>query len=142
MSQSPLTEYDFRVSNLFEDLQDGVRLCRAVQLLQHDSSILTVGFSESSSNSLLSFCYLHDLNVAFFAFCLWQKLVFPSDTRKKNVMNCGIAFQHLKQAGVALYDEDGTVIVGEDIVNGDKELTLSLLWNIFVHLQVSPYLFY
>lgn len=57
-------------------------------------------------------------------------------------MNCGIAFQHLKQAGVALYDEDGTVIVGEDIVNGDKELTLSLLWNIFVHLQVSPYLFY
>ncbi|KAL8107767.1 hypothetical protein AgCh_024245 [Apium graveolens] len=103
--QNPLSEYDFKVTNLFEDLQDGVRLCRVVQLLQHNSSILT-------------------------------KLVFPSDTRKKNVMNCGIAFQHLKQAGVALYDEDGTVIVGEDVVNGDKELTLSLLWNIFVHLQV------
>ncbi|XP_017230956.1 uncharacterized protein LOC108205485 isoform X2 [Daucus carota subsp. sativus] len=102
--QSPLSEYDFRVTNLFEDLQDGVRLCRAVQLLQHDSSILT-------------------------------KLVFSSDTRKKNLTNCGIAFQHLKQVGVALYDEDGTVVVGEDIVNGDKELTLSLLWNVFVHLQ-------
>lgn len=64
--------------------------------------------------------------------------MFPSDTRKKNLTNCGIAFQHLKQVGVALYDEDGTVVVGEDIVNGDKELTLSLLWNVFVHLQVSP----
>ncbi|KAK1368402.1 Calponin-homology (CH) domain-containing protein [Heracleum sosnowskyi] len=107
--QCPLSEYDFRITNLFEDLQDRVRLCRAVQLLQHDSSILT-------------------------------KLVFPSDTRNKNVMNCGLAFQHLKQAGVALYDEDGTVIVGEDIVNGDKELTLSLLWNIFAPLLVNQFL--
>lgn len=56
-------------------------------------------------------------------------------------MNCGIAFQHLEQAGVALFDEDGTAIVNEDIVNGDKELTLSLLWNIFVQLQVSPQFF-
>ncbi|XP_057512986.1 uncharacterized protein LOC130795050 isoform X2 [Actinidia eriantha] len=64
--QSPLNEYDFRVTELFEDLQDGVRLCRAVQLLQHDTSIL-------------------------------MKIVVPSDTRKKNVVNCGIAMQHLKQ---------------------------------------------
>lgn len=40
--QCPLIEYDFRVTDLFVDLQDGVRLCRAIQLLQHDSSILTV----------------------------------------------------------------------------------------------------
>ncbi|GFZ03224.1 hypothetical protein Acr_15g0018320 [Actinidia rufa] len=103
--QSPLNEYDFRVTELFEDLQDGVRLCRAVQLLQHDTSIL-------------------------------MKIVVPSDTRKKNVVNCGIAMQHLKQVGVPLFDEDGSIIVGEDIVSGDKELTLSLLWNIFIHLQL------
>ena len=65
-----------------------------------------------------------------------QKIVVPSDTRKKNVVNCGIAMQHLKQVGVPLFDEDGSIIVGEDIVSGDKELTLSLLWNIFIHLQV------
>lgn len=94
--------------------------------------------AELSSNSLLTFYFLNDLTLFFAPYCLWQKLVFPSDTRKKNVMNCGIVFQHLKQAGVTFYDEDGTVIVGEDIVNGDKELTLSLLWNIFVHLQASP----
>ncbi|CAL5344527.1 unnamed protein product [Camellia sinensis] len=101
--QSPFNEYDFRVKELFEDLQDGVRLCRAIQLLQHDASIL-------------------------------MKMLVPSDTRKKNVVNCGVALQQLKQAGVPLFDEDGSMIVAEDIVSGDKELTLSLLWNIFVHL--------
>lgn len=40
--QSPLVEYDFQVRDLFVDLQDGVRLCRATQLLLDDSSILMV----------------------------------------------------------------------------------------------------
>jgi abnormal spindle-like microcephaly-associated protein len=31
------------VTDLFAELQDGVRLCRAIQLLQNDSSILMVG---------------------------------------------------------------------------------------------------
>ncbi|XP_011096088.1 abnormal spindle-like microcephaly-associated protein homolog isoform X1 [Sesamum indicum] len=103
--QNPLIEYDFKVSDVFEDLQDGVRLCRAIELLKHDSSIL-------------------------------MKVVVPSDTQKKSLVNCGIALQYLKQAGVPLLDEDGTEILGEDVVNGDKELTLSLLWNTFVHLQL------
>lgn len=69
---------------------------------------------------------------------LWgQKIVVPSDTRKKNLANCGLALQYLRQAGVSLHDEDGTMIVTDDIANGDKELTISLLWNMFVHLQVG-----
>ncbi|KAF5474772.1 hypothetical protein F2P56_006637 [Juglans regia] len=35
-----------------------------------------------------------------------------------------------------LCDEDGMMIVEDDVVQGDKELILSLLWNIFVHLQL------
>ena len=70
------------------------------------------------------------------ALLCWQKIVVPSDTRKKNLANCGIALQYLRQAGVSLCDEDGMIIVGDDVANGDRELTLSLLWNIFVHLQV------
>ena len=65
-----------------------------------------------------------------------QKIVVPSDTPKKNLANCGLALQYLRQAGVSLHDEDGMMIVADDIVSGDKELTLSLLWNMFVHLQV------
>lgn len=64
-------------------------------------------------------------------------MVVPSDTQKKNLLNCGIALQYLKQAGVSLLDEDGTQIIGEDVLNGEKELTLSLLWNMFVNLQVG-----
>ncbi|KAL6573863.1 hypothetical protein OROHE_001405 [Orobanche hederae] len=103
--QNPLIDYDFKVIDLFEGLRDGVRLCRAIELLKHDPSIL-------------------------------MKVVVPSDTQKKSLVNCGIALQYLKQAGVPLVDEDGTEIIGEDVVNGDKELTLSLLWNMFVHLQL------
>ncbi|KAI4295878.1 hypothetical protein L6164_035876 [Bauhinia variegata] len=103
--QGPLVDYDFRVKDLFIDIQDGIRLCRAIQLLQHDSSILT-------------------------------KIIVPSDTRKKNLANCGLVMQYLKQAGVSLNDEDGLMIVADDVAHGDKELSLSLLWNMFVHLQL------
>lgn len=44
MMQCPLVEYDFKLVDILEDLQDGVRLCRAVQLLKQDSSILMVRF--------------------------------------------------------------------------------------------------
>lgn len=65
-----------------------------------------------------------------------QKLIIPSDTSKKSLANCSIALQYLKQFDVPLYDDDEMVIVADDIANGNKELTLSLVWNIFVHLQV------
>ncbi|KAG8490581.1 hypothetical protein CXB51_013722 [Gossypium anomalum] len=103
--QSALVEFNFKVSDLFLDFQDGVRLCRVIQLLRHDLSIL-------------------------------MKIVVPSDTQKKNLANCGVALEYLKQAGVMLCDEDGLRITGDDVASGDKELTLSLLWNIFVHLQM------
>ncbi|TYG97164.1 hypothetical protein ES288_A10G015800v1 [Gossypium darwinii] len=99
--QSALVEFDFQVSNLFLDLQDGVRLCRVIQLLRHDS-----------------------------------KIVVPSDTHKKNLANCGVALQYLREAGVMLCDEDGLKITRDDVADRDTELTLSLLWNIFVRLQL------
>ncbi|CAH9119367.1 unnamed protein product [Cuscuta europaea] len=103
--QNPLVEYQFKVVDVFEDLHDGVQLSRAVQLLQHDPSIL-------------------------------MKIVVPADTRKKCLSNCSAVLQCVEQAGVPLLDEDGTTISAEDIVNEDKELILSLLWNMFVHLQL------
>uniref|UniRef100_A0A7N0TP12 Calponin-homology (CH) domain-containing protein n=1 Tax=Kalanchoe fedtschenkoi TaxID=63787 RepID=A0A7N0TP12_KALFE len=103
--QEPLLEYHFRVSDIFEDLQDGVLICRAVQLLRHDSSSL-------------------------------MRLAVPSDTHKKKLSNCSVALQYLKQANTPLHDDDGVSILSEDIAQGDKELTISLLWNMFVHLQI------
>lgn len=60
----------------------------------------------------------------------------PSDTNKRNLANCSIALQYLKKYGVPLCDDDEMSIVADDVANGDKELTLSLVWNMFVQLQV------
>ncbi|CAM8911984.1 unnamed protein product [Rhodiola kirilowii] len=103
--QEPLLEYHYRVSDLLEDLQDGVLICRAVQLLRHDSSIL-------------------------------MKLAVPSDTHKKKLSNCSMALEYIKQVNIPLHDDDGVYITSKDIALGDKELTISLLWNMFVHLQI------
>ena len=48
-----------------------------------------------------------------------------------------MAIQYIKQTGVPVFDADGVLISAEDIVSGDKELILSLLWNIFIHMQVN-----
>lgn len=74
-------------------------------------------------------------------FVIWQKIVVPSDTHKKNSTNCSIALQYLKNGGVTLHDEDGMRIMEDDVANGDKELTVSLLWNMFVDLQVCGFPF-
>lgn len=64
-------------------------------------------------------------------------MVVPSDNRKKSLANCRLALQYLKGAGVPLKDDEGIMITGEDVADGDRELTILLLWNMFVHLQVS-----
>ena len=69
-------------------------------------------------------------------------MVVPSDNRKKNLANCRVALQYLKDAGVSLKDDEGMMITTEDVADGDRELTISLLWNIFVHLQVSVSCFF
>lgn len=68
-------------------------------------------------------------------------MVVPADSHKKRLQNCSTVMHYLKQAGVSLSDGDGFRIAAEDIVNGDKELTLSILWNMFLHLQVSVVFF-
>lgn len=64
-------------------------------------------------------------------------MIAPSDTHKKKLHNCTMAIQYIKKAGVPISDADGVTISAEDITNGDKELILSLLWNIFIHMQVD-----
>ncbi|XP_066394910.1 uncharacterized protein [Miscanthus floridulus] len=103
--QPALSEYDFTMRSLFEDLQDGIILCRVVQLLLADASIIS-------------------------------KVIAPSDTNKKRLSNCNTAIQYIKQARVPLSDSDGVTISAEDIAAGDKELILSLLWNMFIHMQL------
>ncbi|BBM97555.1 abnormal spindle-like microcephaly-associated protein [Marchantia polymorpha subsp. ruderalis] len=104
--QVPLADYDFSVVDLIEDLQDGVRLCRLVQLLA--------------------------ANDTFFL----EHIQVPSNGRKRQIHNCQIALESLAQAGVPLEDEEGCSICAEDIVGGNRDKVFPLLWNIMVHLQI------
>ncbi|CAM6082505.1 unnamed protein product [Calypogeia fissa] len=104
--QVPLADYDFAVVNLIEDLRDGVRLCRLVQLVaENDSRML-------------------------------EHIQVPSNGRKRQLHNCQIALNGLARTGVPLEDEDGGSINAEDIIDGNKDKVFSLLWNIMVHLQI------
>ncbi|KAL6657953.1 hypothetical protein ACP70R_005733 [Stipagrostis hirtigluma subsp. patula] len=105
LGEPALSEYDFTIRSIFEDLQDGIILCRVVQLLLSDASIML-------------------------------KVIAPSDMHKKKLHNCTLAIHYIKQAGVPLSDSDGVIISAEDIATGDKELILSLLWNMFIHMQI------
>lgn len=129
--QLALSEYDFTIGNLFEDLHDGIILCRVVQLLLSDASVILVCiFFLTLAGCLLPL----DLQRHH---ALFQKVIAPSDTHKKKLHNCTTAIQYIKQAGAPISDADGVTISAEDIVNGDKELILSLLWNMFIHMQVN-----
>ncbi|KAG6549815.1 hypothetical protein Mapa_008796 [Marchantia paleacea] len=104
--QVPLADYDFSVVDLIVDLQDGVRLCRLVQLLAANDTL-----------------FLEHIQV-------------PSNGRKRQLHNCQIALESLAQAGVPLEDEEGCSISAEDIVGGNRDKVFPLLWNIMVHLQI------
>ncbi|KAL3685837.1 hypothetical protein R1sor_003859 [Riccia sorocarpa] len=104
--QVPLSDYDFAVVDLVEDLQDGVRLCRLVHLLAATNAVIL------------------------------EHVQVPSNGRKRQLHNCHIALESLAQAGVPLEDEEGCGICAEDIVGGNKDKVFPLLWNIMVHLQL------
>ncbi|KAG0624633.1 hypothetical protein M758_3G262500 [Ceratodon purpureus] len=104
-TQAALSEYNFEVRNVVDDLQDGIRLCRLAQLMSHDFSIL-------------------------------ERIKFPCQAPKKRTHNCELALKSLAQSGVLLEDETGAPITAEHISSGQREKTLSLIWNLILHLQV------
>lgn len=48
-----------------------------------------------------------------------------------------MAVQYMKEAPVLISDADAVRVSAEYILNGDKELILAFLWNMFIHMQVN-----
>ena len=48
-----------------------------------------------------------------------------------------MAVQYMKEAPVLISDADVVRVSAEYILNGDKELILAFLWNMFIHMQVN-----
>uniref|UniRef100_A0A3Q3F812 Abnormal spindle-like microcephaly-associated protein homolog n=1 Tax=Kryptolebias marmoratus TaxID=37003 RepID=A0A3Q3F812_KRYMA len=67
---------------------------------------------------------------------LSAKLRLPAISRLQKVHNVDIALHVLKDKGIELKDEHGTIIDSRDIVDGHREKTLSLLWKILFAFHV------
>ncbi|KAH8422552.1 putative calmodulin-binding protein Sha1 [Aspergillus melleus] len=105
--QRPIQEYEYRINNLAVDLRDGVRLTRVMELLLFPRS----GNAHSE--------------------CLWplsQNLKFPCLSRAVKTFNVAIALNAL----TSMEGSRGLLsnVRAEDIVNGHREKTISLLWGL------------
>lgn len=126
--QQPLEEYTYRIDNLAVDLRDGVLLAHFVELLLYPSRNLDTQSDRTITLDLpdgetLTSC----LDTNSTTHILSQHLRFPCNSKVQKMHNVQVALSALAGArGLA-----GTAIETiktEDIVNGHREKTLSLLW--------------
>ncbi|PLB46645.1 hypothetical protein P170DRAFT_387496, partial [Aspergillus steynii IBT 23096] len=102
--QHPLQEYEYRISNLAVDLRDGVRLTRIVELLLFPSAAREHPWPLS------------------------QNLKFPCLSRAVKGFNVEVALNAIasSRSSRGLLSN----VRAEDIVNGHREKTISLLWGL------------
>ncbi|KAI5810071.1 hypothetical protein DFH27DRAFT_495362, partial [Peziza echinospora] len=103
--QHPLEEYNYHIAHLAIDMRDGVRLIRLVELLLYSTEIQDAGKSD-----------------------LWplsKDIKFPAISRAHKLHNVNLALEALEEVGG---NERG--VRAEDIVDGYRERTVGLLWNI------------
>ncbi|XP_063235179.1 abnormal spindle-like microcephaly-associated protein homolog [Bacillus rossius redtenbacheri] len=97
--QTYLDEYDYAVSNLSQDLRDGVRLTRVMEIILQNTT-------------------------------LSKQLRYPPISLLQKKHNVQVALTALQNEGYVL--EDVTV---KDIVEGHREKTLSLLWQLIYKFE-------
>ncbi|KIW00376.1 uncharacterized protein PV09_08086 [Verruconis gallopava] len=136
--QYPLEEYSYHISNLATDLRDGVKLTRLVELMLFDKHIMAAS-SEASHNfpdntmtlslpsgDMLTSQWIKDPAAEWI---LSQHLKFPCIGRPQKIYNVQIALSALSSlGGAAAKAAEG--ISADDIVDGHRERTLSLLWAV------------
>ncbi|GAQ78615.1 Microtubule-associated protein [Klebsormidium nitens] len=105
--QAAVYEVDFRVSNLTVDLRDGLRLARLAHLLTGDPSPL-------------------------------QDVRAPAATRAACLHNCQLALATLAHGGLPLgaHGPAALQLTAADVVDGQRDRTLQLLWQIMLHWQM------
>jgi abnormal spindle-like microcephaly-associated protein len=127
--QYPLQEYTYHVENLATDLRDGVLLTRLVELLLYPPSTLATQREKTVTLTLLTgdiLTSIFDLNPTE-TWVLSQHLKFPSIARAQRLYNAQIALSAL--GGVkGIPTRAISDVRPEDIVDGHREKTLSLLW--------------
>jgi abnormal spindle-like microcephaly-associated protein len=128
-AQYPLQEYNYHIDNIAIDLRDGIVLTRLVELLIYPSSRLleeedkSITVSMPTGELLTSDCTDKE------SWVLSQHLKYPAIGRPQKVYNVQIALSALEGApGIPRHAFDA--IKADDIVDGHRENTLSLLWSL------------
>ncbi|KAF2169743.1 hypothetical protein M409DRAFT_64769 [Zasmidium cellare ATCC 36951] len=134
--QDPLDEVHYEISNLAVHLRDGIMLTRLVEILLYnqktipaasDDANATITIQMPDSTQLLSEMYLPDTSLN--GRLLSQHLKMPCLGHAQKHFNVQIALSALENHGIR-----GANVVGDiatdDLVNGHREKTLSLLWSL------------
>jgi abnormal spindle-like microcephaly-associated protein len=130
-AQYPLQEYTYHIDNIAIDLRDGVHLTRLVELMLYPSSTLVAQREETVTitmpgGDILTSTFDFDQKESW---VLSQHLKFPSIGRAQKLYNVQIALAALTGVrGLPAQAVQG--IRAEDIVDGHREKTLSLLWSL------------
>lgn len=129
--QYPLQEYTYQIDNIAIDLRDGIVLTRLVELLLYPSTTLGTQQDDTVTLSLPSGELLNSsLDPSQKeTWILSQHLKYPAIGRPQKVYNVQIALAALSNVpGMPSAAVSG--IRAEDIVDGHREKTLSLLWSL------------
>ncbi|KAF2419776.1 hypothetical protein EJ08DRAFT_642480 [Tothia fuscella] len=129
VTQQPLQEYEYKISNLATDLRDGVTLTRLVELvlfsLSASDADQTMTMAMPGGEKLTSTWKDNTAN----EWILSKHLKFPCAGRSIKLYNVQLALCAVAELGGAAA-KAAMGITAEDIVDGHRERTLSLLWAI------------
>lgn len=121
--QYPLQEYTYHIDNIAIDLRDGIILTRLVEVLLYSSKTQnddTVTITMPTGELLTSDTTQKD------SWVLSQHLKYPAIGRPQKAYNVQVALSALEDVrGDAL-----SAISANEIVDGHREKTLSLLWSL------------
>ncbi|KAJ4348269.1 uncharacterized protein N0V89_009641 [Didymosphaeria variabile] len=129
--QYPLQEYTYHIDNIAIDLRDGVALTRLVELLLYPRTTLTAQREDTITITMPTgdvFTSAVDLTSKE-SWVLSQHLKYPSISRAQRLYNVQVALAALDGVrGLPIQVVGG--VTPEDIVDGHREKTLSLLWSL------------
>ena len=124
--QHPLSEFSYSIENLAIDFRDGVRLARLVELLL--CSLVSPDYATRTMPTIV----LEARQSCF----LSQHLKFPCAVRAEKIGNVQVAFDALR--AVDGVDQIVGDLKAEDIVDGHRERTMTLLWALLGPAGFKP----
>lgn len=129
--QYPLQEYTYHIDNIAVDLRDGITLTRLVELFLYPASNAAAQNEDTLTISMPTGELLTSSldSTQKESWVLSQHLKYPAIGRPQKVYNVQIALSALSNVH-DLPNQALDAIKAEEIVDGHREKTLSLLWSL------------